>query len=84
MDNIGVDQSLSNSALYENRCLENINKLCKSSAKFHDQQQYKAILEELIVSTPGKFIEKIHCQLINISLIKRQVQGNHSVNFLMF
>ena len=30
MVTIGVDQSLSNSAVYEHRCLENIKKLYKS------------------------------------------------------
>ena len=35
---IGVDQSLSNSALYEHRCLENIQKIYKSDGKCDDQQ----------------------------------------------
>ena len=29
-------------------------------------------------------LTKVHSQPINLSLIKIQVQGNHSVNFLMF
>ena len=36
---IGVDQSLSNSTMYEHRCLENINKLCKTADKYNYQQQ---------------------------------------------
>ena len=36
---IGVDQSLSNSKIYEHKCLENINKLYKTSGKCNDQKQ---------------------------------------------
>ena len=42
---IGDDQSLSNSSMYEHRCLENIKELCKTSGKCDDKQQYKAIIE---------------------------------------
>ena len=56
---IGLDQSLSNSSLYEHGCLENIKKLYKSTVKYDDQQQYKAILEEEIVSTPEWFTDNI-------------------------
>ena len=35
---------LSNSALCEHICLENIKKLYKSDVKFYDQQQYKVII----------------------------------------
>ena len=45
MVTIVIDQSLSNSAMYEHRCLENIKKLYKSDSKCDNQQQYKAILE---------------------------------------
>ena len=55
MVSIGVYQSLSNSALYEHICLENIKKLYKSSGKCDDQQQYKAILEASMVSTTDLF-----------------------------
>ena len=37
---IGLDQSLSNNALYEHRCLENIKKLYKSYEKCDNQQKY--------------------------------------------
>ena len=42
---IGVDQALSNSALYEHICLENIKKLYKNAGKYEDRQQYKAMIE---------------------------------------
>ena len=42
---IGVDQSLSNSELYEHSCLGNIKNLHKSDGKCDDKQQHKAVLE---------------------------------------
>ena len=38
---VGVDQSVSNSALYKHICLEIIKNLYKSSGKYDVQQQYK-------------------------------------------
>ena len=55
MVTIGLDQLLSKSDLYENRCLENIKKLYKSVGKCDDQQHYKAIIEASIVSTTELF-----------------------------
>ena len=45
MVNIGIDQSLSNSAIYKHRCSENIMKLYTSDGKYDNQQQYKAIID---------------------------------------
>ena len=52
MSTIGVDQSLSNCALYGYRCLKNIKKLYQSAGKRDDQQQYKVIIVEATVSNP--------------------------------
>ena len=52
MVDIGVEQSLSNCVKYEHRCLENIKKLYKTEGKCDDKQQYKAIIEAEMVSTP--------------------------------
>ena len=52
MKNIGIDQSLSNSDIFEDRCLQNINKLYKHAEKCDNQQQFKYILEDATVSTP--------------------------------
>ena len=49
---IGVDQSLSNSDLYEQRCLENTKKLYNYAGKCDDKQQYISFLEEAMVSMP--------------------------------
>ena len=52
---IGIDQSLSNNAIYEHKCIENIKKLYKQAGKCDDQQQFKYILDAAIVSTPEGF-----------------------------
>ena len=54
---IEVDQSLSNSAVYEYIFLENIKKLYKSARKINDQKQYKDILESEMVSTSKVFTD---------------------------
>ena len=45
--------------MYEHGCLEYIKKLCKSSGKCDDQQQYKEILETGILYTPKGFTDNI-------------------------
>ena len=52
MKTIGIDQSLSNSAIFEYICLQKIKKLYKHAGKCDDQQQIKDILEADMVSTP--------------------------------
>ena len=59
MVTIGVDQSLSNSAMYEHTCLKIIKKLYKYSGKLYYQQHYKSILEASGVSTPEGFTDNI-------------------------
>ena len=46
---IGIDQSLSNNAIYENKCIEDINKLYKRSGKCDGKQQLKDTLEYVMV-----------------------------------
>ena len=55
MVTIVIDQSLSNSAMYEHICQENIKKLHNSAGKYDYQQQYKYIIESAMVSTPEIF-----------------------------
>ena len=52
VQNIGIDKSLSNNALYENNFFENIENLYKQAGKCDDQQKFKDIIEALMVSTP--------------------------------
>ena len=47
MKNIGIDQPLSNSALFEHRCLQSINKLYKHDGKCENQKQFKDISRPL-------------------------------------
>ena len=49
---IGIDRHLSNNAVYEHKYIENIKKLYKQSGKCDDQQQFKDILEDDMVSNP--------------------------------
>ena len=55
MVDIRVDQSLRNNDLYENRFLENIKKLYKTTGKYEDQNNYKAMIEAEMASTPERF-----------------------------
>ena len=55
--NIGIDQSLSKNALFEHKCLQNINKLYKHAGKCDDQQQFEDILEDAMVSTTEGFTD---------------------------
>ena len=55
MKTIGIGQSSSNSALLKHRCIKNIKKLYQHDGKCDDQQQFKDILEEAMVSTPEGF-----------------------------
>ena len=52
---IGIDQSLSKNAIFEQKCLQNINKLYKHAGKCDNQQKFKDILEAAMVSTTELF-----------------------------
>ena len=55
---IGIDQSLSNNALYEHQCLQNINNLYKHAFKCDEKQQFNNIIEADMVSNPEVFTYK--------------------------
>ena len=44
MKTIGIDQSLSKNAIFEHRCIKNINKLYHHAFKCDEQQQFKDII----------------------------------------
>ena len=48
---IAINHSLSNTALFEHKCPQNIKKLYKHSGKCDDQQQFKDTTEGAMVST---------------------------------
>ena len=56
---IGIHPSLSNNAIYEHKCLENIKRLYKQTGNCDNQQQLKDILEADMVSTPEGFTDNI-------------------------
>ena len=49
---IVIDRSLSNNAIYQHKCLENIKKFYKQASKCDNQQQFKDILEAAMVYNP--------------------------------
>ena len=55
INTFGIDQSLSNSALFEHIFLQNINKLYQHTGKCDYQQKCKDILEAAMISTPEGF-----------------------------
>ena len=57
VNTIGIDQSLRNNALFEHKCLQNINKLYKHAGNCDDQQQFKDILEAAMAYTPERFTD---------------------------
>ena len=52
---IYIDPSLSKNNIYEHKCLENIKKLYKQAGKCDEQQQFKYIVQDAMVSTPEGF-----------------------------
>ena len=52
---MGIGPSLINNTIYEHKCLENIKNLYKQAGKCDDQQQFKDILEDDMVSTTKGF-----------------------------
>ena len=54
---IGIEPSLSNNTIYEQKYLENIKKSSKQSGKCDNQKQLKYILEAAMVSTPEGFTD---------------------------
>ena len=54
---IGIYPSLRNNAIYEHKCLENIERLYLQAGKREDQIQFKNILEADMVSNPEGFTE---------------------------
>ena len=56
---IGIGPFLINNTIYEHKCLENIKKLYEQAGKCDDQQQFKDILEDAMVSNTEGFTDNI-------------------------
>ena len=67
---IGVYQLLSNSAMYELSCLENVKKLYKYSGKCDDQQQYKAIIKAAKIYTTKNLTENLPIDVDTLETLK--------------
>ena len=81
MVTIGIDQLLSNCAMYEHRFPGKLKKLYTSASKFYDQLRFKAILRASMVSTtdiftdnspmspgPPIIVKKVQCYKITPSI----------------
>ena len=78
---IGVDHSLSNSALYKHVSLEK-SKNIKPSGKCDYQQQCKAIIEDAMVSTIDGFTNNSPMSSVPYMPVNNIMQGNQSKTFL--
>ena len=68
---IGIDSSLSNNAIYEHKCLENIKTIYKQAVKCDNQKQFKDILEADMFSNPEGFTVNIPISLITSTPVKK-------------
>ena len=73
MKNIGISQSLSNSASFEHKCLNNTKEIHQHSGKCDEPQNFKDVLEDAMVSTSEKMTD------FGPSLPMTQVLENHSI-----
>ena len=84
MVTIGVDQYLSNSAIYEHRLMEKMKKLFKYSGKCDYQQHYKAILEADMVYIHEQFTENIPMSPDPFETVKNTSKRNSIHQFPQF
>ena len=70
---IGIDPYLSNNAIYEHKCLENIKNVYKQAGKCDDQQEFKDILEVDMVSTPEGFTNYSPISPRTLSPVKKPI-----------
>ena len=73
---------LSNSEMYEHRCLENIKKLYKYSGKSDEQQHYKAIIEAAMVYNLEGFIDNSPISPSQFVTVKNPSAGKSLRQFL--
>ena len=66
-----IDQYVSNNALFEHKCLQNINKLYKHSGKYDDQKKFKDILDVALVSTHEGFTDNSTRYLMTLTPVKK-------------
>ena len=79
---IGVDQNLSNIAMYEHTCLENIKKLYKSAGKWDYQQHYKALIESAMFYNTDGFVDNSPMSNIQSATVKNPIARKSIHQFL--
>ena len=75
MKTINIEKSSSNSALFEHRCIQNINKLYQHAGKCDDQQQFKDIIEYAMVYTPEVFTDNSPVSTMTPAPVKKPSAG---------
>ena len=71
MKTIGIEQSLSNSDIFEQICLQNINKLYQHAWKCDDQQEFNNVLEAAMVYTTEVLTNNSHRFPITSTPVKK-------------
>ena len=71
MKTIDIDQSLSNNAICEHKCLQNVKTLYKRVGKCDYQQQFKDILQDAMVSNPEEFTDNSLISPMTLTPIKK-------------
>ena len=69
---IGIHPSLRKNAIYEHKCLESIKTLYKQASRYDGQQQFKYILEGVMVSTPEGFPNNSPISPMNTTPVKKR------------
>ena len=78
---IGVHQSLSNSVIYEHRCLVNMKELYKYAGKCDNKRQYKSMMDLSTVSKPELLTDN---STITVGIYSKQKQPNAKSYLVMF
>ena len=84
MKTIGIDQSFSNSTIFEQRYLQNIKKLYKHAEKCDNQQQFKDVLEAAMVSTTEGINDNTSIYPMTPQHPRNQVLENHCIFSLTY
>ena len=74
MKTIGIDKSLCTSSYSEHKCMNNIKKIYQHAGKCDDQQNFKDVLDDDMVSTP----EGVTYNSPNVPIVNLTVRVNPS------
>ena len=71
MKTIGIDQSVSNGASFEHKCLNNIKNIYQHAGKCDDQQKFKYHIEAAMISTTGEITDDIPSLPMNETTVNK-------------